>query len=156
MCLWLQLFFFLSELDAPLAVCLNCVSFSVKTFISLVFFNLFCSLSQRRLCGYRICMTLNSIRAHTRLEVSSQGQVCKEISLFLFSLQLLTLYSGCGDRKEKKEGARRESLECMHYVSYPTVKKTALRVGTRAASSAPRWMQRMLMRELHLLEGTYD
>lgn len=57
---------------------------------------------------------------------------------------------------EKPEGARGESSEYMHYVSYPTVKKTALRVGTRGTSGAPGRMRCMIMSQAHSLEGTSD
>lgn len=50
----------------------------------------------------------------------------------------------------------RESLERMHYVSYPTVRKSALGVGVGAgvAGSAARRTLRMLMRTLHLIKSS--
>lgn len=66
----------------------------------------------------------------------------KKISPFSWLLlRDLTLYLGWADRiwrGKKKELVRRELLESMHYVSYPTEEKTALRVGMRAAGGAAR------------------
>lgn len=69
------------------------------------------------------------------LEVAS----AKKISPFPLLFRDLTLYLGWADRiRGKKRVARGELLEYMHYVSYPTEKKTALRVGMRAAGGAAR------------------
>lgn len=64
--------------------------------------------------------------AHIGLRVSSISLICEETGYYCS----LYLFIQDGEvEKEEKEGARWESLECMHYVSYPTVKKTSTMSG---------------------------
>lgn len=71
-------------------------------------------------------------------DLSSGGWSCKEsLSISLIIAGFNSLFR-MGPKNQGEKGARRELLEYMHYVSYPTEKKTALRVGMRAAGGAAR------------------